>query len=97
MQCYENGILSRDNLDGIDLRLGDPDAAIQMIHKITCRDGFGNVLAEGVSTRGGSVTGAERCAIRVKGQVRAQTTRQGQRGSGVCHLPDRRQPHGSRP
>lgn len=69
MECYENGILSRDDLDGIDLRWGNADAAIQMIHKIACRDGVGDVLAEGVKRAAQRIGhGAERYAMHVKGQ-----------------------------
>ena len=69
MECYENGILSRDDLDGVDLRWGNADAAIQMIHKIACREGIGNVLAEGVKRAAQQIgRGAERYAMHVKGQ-----------------------------
>ena len=34
MECYENGILTKDDTDGIDLTWGNADAVIQMIHKM---------------------------------------------------------------
>jgi aldehyde:ferredoxin oxidoreductase len=69
MECYENGLLTRDDLDGLDLRWGNADAAIQMIHKIACREGIGNVLAEGVKRAAQQIgRGAERYAMHVKGQ-----------------------------
>jgi aldehyde:ferredoxin oxidoreductase len=56
-------------MDGIDLRWGNADAAIQMIHKIACREGFGNVLADGVKRAAAQIgRGAEKYAMHVKGQ-----------------------------
>jgi aldehyde:ferredoxin oxidoreductase len=34
--------------DGLDLRFGNADAVVELITKISMRDGFGNVLADGV-------------------------------------------------
>ena len=34
MECYENGLLSKDDTDGIDLRFGNGDALLAMIEKI---------------------------------------------------------------
>ena len=47
MDCYEQGILSLSDLDGIDLRFGNSDAMLQIIEKIANRDGVGDLLAEG--------------------------------------------------
>lgn len=47
MECYEKGIITKDDTDGIDLCFGNGDAVLQMITKIALRDGFGAILAEG--------------------------------------------------
>ena len=48
MELYEHGILTSKDTDGIDLRFGNDDAVIEMIHHICKRDTWlGNVLAEG--------------------------------------------------
>ena len=47
-ECYEKGWITREDLDGIEPRWGDADAAIALIHKIGKREGFGGVLAEGI-------------------------------------------------
>jgi len=47
MECYEKGIITKDDTDGIDLTWGNAEAAIEMIHKMAKREGFGNLLAEG--------------------------------------------------
>ena len=48
MELYEAGILTSKDTDGIDLRFGNDDAVIAMVHHICKRDTWlGNVLAEG--------------------------------------------------
>lgn len=47
MECYESGILSKEDTDGIDLRFGNADAVLGMIDRITFRQGLGDLLAEG--------------------------------------------------
>lgn len=47
MDCFENGLISSKETDGIELKWGDADAVIKMIKKIARRDGFGDLLAEG--------------------------------------------------
>ena len=47
MECYEKGILTKADVDGLDLRFGNYKAAHEMMRKIAMREGFGNVLANG--------------------------------------------------
>lgn len=47
MECYEAGLLTKEQTDGIDLRFGNADAVVQLVQKIADRDGFGDILAEG--------------------------------------------------
>ena len=47
MECYENGLISKRELDNIDFRWGNSDAVIEMVHKIAKREGAGSLLAEG--------------------------------------------------
>ena len=47
MECFENGLLTLEDTDGIDLRFGNADAVIQMVGKIARREGLGDLLAEG--------------------------------------------------
>ena len=47
MECFENGLLTTQDTDGLELRFGNADAMIEMIERIALRKGFGNVLAEG--------------------------------------------------
>lgn len=47
MDCYEKGLLTKDDTNGIALRFGDGDAMVKMVEKIARRDGFGDLLAKG--------------------------------------------------
>jgi aldehyde:ferredoxin oxidoreductase len=48
MECYEKGLLSQADLDGLDLGWGNPEAAKALLEKIARREGIGDLLAEGV-------------------------------------------------
>jgi len=58
VECYEKGILTKNDLDGLEMRWGDPEAVKQMLHKIAHRNGCGNKFAEGVK-RASEQTGPE--------------------------------------
>jgi len=47
MECIDKGLLSKDDLGGIDLRFGNWEAALEMIHEIAKKEGFGKLLGEG--------------------------------------------------
>ncbi|MGB2884046.1 MAG: aldehyde ferredoxin oxidoreductase C-terminal domain-containing protein, partial [Dehalococcoidia bacterium] len=54
--------------DGLELRFGDPDIVIELIHKIAKREGFGDFLAEGTRRMARKLgKGSERFAMNVKG------------------------------
>jgi aldehyde:ferredoxin oxidoreductase len=48
MECYEKGILTRKDLDGLDMRWGNVEGVKAILEKISRREGLGNLLAEGV-------------------------------------------------
>ncbi|MTI82644.1 MAG: aldehyde ferredoxin oxidoreductase [Firmicutes bacterium] len=58
MECYEKGILSRENLDG-ELKWGDHGAIVELINKIAFRQGAVNLLAEGAPIASKNVGGEE--------------------------------------
>jgi aldehyde:ferredoxin oxidoreductase len=68
MECTERGILTKEDTDGIDLRFGNADGMIQMVRKIAFREGFGDMLAEGVVRASGKIgKGSEAYAMHIKG------------------------------
>jgi aldehyde:ferredoxin oxidoreductase len=48
MECYQRGLLSREEADGLDLTWGNGTAILALIHKVAHREGFGDLLADGV-------------------------------------------------
>lgn len=68
MDCYEKGILSKADLDGIDASFGNADALLQILEKMGKREGIGDILAEGVRIAGKKIgKGAEKLAQHIKG------------------------------
>ena len=49
IECFENGIITKEDTDGLDLRWGATDAIVALVDKIGRRDGFGDILADGVA------------------------------------------------
>ncbi len=47
MECYNEGVLSREELDGIDLRWGDGEAIVAIMEKMAKGEGVGAILANG--------------------------------------------------
>ena len=69
MECFENGILSKEDADGLELTFGNGDATLKMIDKIAFKEGFGAVLAEGSWRAAKKIgKGAERFVMAVKKQ-----------------------------
>jgi aldehyde:ferredoxin oxidoreductase len=49
MECYENGIITKEETDGIDLRWGNAEAIIEALHKIAVKEGpLGEIFGDGV-------------------------------------------------
>lgn len=69
MECFENGLLGIEELDGIELRFGNADAMLAMVERIARREGIGDLLAEGSARAAAQIgRGADRFAMQVKGQ-----------------------------
>ena len=47
MECYEKGILTNEDTGGIEFNFGNADLVIDLIAKISKREGIGDLLAEG--------------------------------------------------
>ena len=69
MDCYEHGVITKEQTDGIDLSFGNAEALIAIIHKIGKREGWlGNALAEGVAKAAEIIGGdAPKYACHIKG------------------------------
>ncbi len=68
MDCYENGILTEKDLNGIEAKFGNHEALIKLLEMIGKREGIGDVLAEGVRIAAEKIgKGAEKLAQHIKG------------------------------
>ncbi len=48
MECFESGLITKEDTDGIELKWGSAEAIIDFLHKIGRREGIGEVFADGV-------------------------------------------------
>ena len=68
MELYEQGIISAKDADGLDLSWGNDEAQVELVEKIAKREGFGDMLANGVRKAAEAIGGeAWRYAVHVKG------------------------------
>jgi aldehyde:ferredoxin oxidoreductase len=69
MECFENGIITESDMDGVPLTWGSGEAMITMLEKMIAREGFGDILADGVKIAARKIGGgAEKFAMHVGGQ-----------------------------
>jgi len=68
-ECYEKGLIAKDDSDGLTLEWGNKEIVTELIKKIANREGFGDLLAEG-SVRASRKLGkgSEKLCVHVKGQ-----------------------------
>lgn len=68
-ECYEKGIITKRDTDGIELTWGNYKAMIKMLNKLAYREGFGNFIADGALVAARKLgKNSENFVIHVKGQ-----------------------------
>ncbi|MDP2744461.1 MAG: aldehyde ferredoxin oxidoreductase family protein [Dehalococcoidia bacterium] len=82
--CLQKGILTEKDTDGLALGFGDERAALELLRRITFREGFGDLLAEGLA-RAAKASGKEagKYAYTIKGRISQEAT---PRGNYACAL-----------
>jgi len=69
MECAEQGILSLEETDGLDLSWGNVEAVVELLRKMIDREGVGDVLADGAARAAERIgRGSEKLAMHVGGQ-----------------------------
>jgi aldehyde:ferredoxin oxidoreductase len=69
MECYEKGLINKEDTDGIDLTWGNAQAIVAIVEKVAKREGFGAVLADGTQKAAERIgKGAEKYAISIRGK-----------------------------
>ena len=59
MECYEKGLITKKDTDGLDMTWGNVEATRAMLRKIAYREGIGDLLAEGVMRAAQRLAGGE--------------------------------------
>jgi aldehyde:ferredoxin oxidoreductase len=68
-ECYEKGLITKKETDGLELVWGNYQAMIEMLKKLAYREGFGNFLADGALKAAQKLgKNSEKFVIHVKGQ-----------------------------
>lgn len=68
IEAYENGLITKDDTDGLELRWGDAETIIALVKKMIAREGFGDVLADGSKQAAKRIgRGSEKYAMHVGG------------------------------
>jgi aldehyde:ferredoxin oxidoreductase len=68
-ECYENGLITKQDTGGVELKWGNHKAMVAMTEKLAKREGFGNILADGVKVAAERIgKGAEQYAVHIGGQ-----------------------------
>ncbi|HIP70119.1 MAG TPA: hypothetical protein EYH05_01835 [Anaerolineae bacterium] len=68
MECFENGVITLEDTDGIELRFGNAEAMIAMLEKTLNREGFGDILANGSAKAADILGKGHEYLITIKGQ-----------------------------
>lgn len=96
MDCYEQGMLGKADVDGLDLTWGNTETMVELVHRIASRKGIGKILGEGVRRASQKIgKGSNTLAIEVKGlegpahdgrSGKALAVMYGVGNRGMCHI-----------
>lgn len=96
VECYENGLISKEDTQGLDLCWGNADSLPVLVEKIAKREGIGDILADGVLKAAKKIgKKAEKFAIHCKGlegpahdprSGKALAVTYGTANRGMCHI-----------
>jgi aldehyde:ferredoxin oxidoreductase len=86
MECFEKELISPSQTGGLEIRFGDSEASLAAVKMIAMREGFGDILAEGVRAAAHTIgNGSERFAMHVKGMEFPAYEPRGAFGSGLSY------------
>jgi len=84
MELFERGIISEKDTSGLRVRFGDSEGLLKLLHMIVNREGFGDILAEGVKRAAEIIgRGAGKYAMHVKGREIPMHEPRGKVGVGL--------------
>lgn len=69
IECFENGLITTADTGGLEMKWGDHRAIVAMTEKLVRREGFGDIIADGVKIAAERIgKGSERYAMHIGGQ-----------------------------
>jgi aldehyde:ferredoxin oxidoreductase len=84
MECFEHGLLTPQETQGLELRFGNAEAMLKLVDMIARRQGLGDLLAEGTRRAAEKIGGDARYfAMQVKGQELPMHDPRGKVGVGL--------------
>ncbi len=83
MELYSRGVLSKEEVGGLDLSWGNMDAVEELIYGIAYRRGFGSILADGVVAAAEKLGRGFEIAFHVKRLEMIQADPRGLKGYGL--------------
>ena len=85
MECYENGVITKEDTGGLDLSWGNYESVVKLIEMIVKREGFGKVLGEGSWKAAEEIgKGSDRYLMCVKKQEIAGQEPRAQKSMGLA-------------
>lgn len=89
MECYEKGLLTIKDTDGLDLTWGNGEVIPALVEKIGRREGIGELLADGVKVAAEKIGGGAReFAMHIQGQEPAMHDPRLWPGRGAGYISD---------
>ena len=86
IEAFENGLLDEKDTGGLKLDWGDREGIIRLLEMMAKREGFGDLLAEGVKTAAETIgKGSEKYALHVKGMEVSGQDGRTHRSIGLGH------------
>jgi len=86
IDCFEHGVITEDDTQGIKLTWGNMESVFRMVEKVARREGFGDVLAEGSRAAAKKIgRNAADFAVEVKGLEAPMHDPRGYHGMGLAY------------
>ncbi len=85
MELYEKGIVTREELDGIDATWGSSEALVNLVRRIGEGESIGALLQLGVKKLSEKYKGSENFAMHVKGLEMPAYEPRAAQGMGLCY------------
>lgn len=83
MECYEKGLITKEDIGDMDLSWGNHRAIKELTDLIVEKKGFGAVLADGAALASKKIKGSEKLAMHVKGLEMGGYDPRGAKGQGL--------------